>query len=156
MKKTFILLTTVFMAAGAVFAQGWGGRGRPEQVTIEGTLQLHNGQFAVASGNNIYYVPVIGRYAGFIDGLKEGSNASFDGYVLGNFLRPVKMTINGKTYELSSGAKRHDAFGSGPNSFGPRGFAPNGFGHGRHGLHGPGYNWNNRNKSRGGNRGGRG
>ncbi|MDR2923043.1 MAG: hypothetical protein LBU85_06860 [Treponema sp.] len=104
MKKTFILLAVAFLAVGALPAQGWGGRGSPEPVKIEGTLQLHNGQFAVASGNNIYYVPRIGRYVGFIDSLKEGSNVSFEGYVFGNFLRPVTMTISGKSYDLAGGA----------------------------------------------------
>jgi hypothetical protein len=74
-------------------------------------LQLHNGQFAVTSGNNIYYVPMIGRYAGFIDGLKEGSIVSFEGYVKGNFLRPVKMTIGEKSYDLAAGG----AFAEGRN-----------------------------------------
>jgi hypothetical protein len=104
MKKVVVILTIAFLAVGTLSAQGWGPRNAPESVKIEGTLQLHNGQFAVASGNNIYYVPRIARYVGFIDSLKEGANVSFEGYVSGNFLLPVKMTISGKTYDLAPGA----------------------------------------------------
>jgi len=101
MKKVVIILFIAFLTVGTLSAQGWGPRNAPESVKIDGTLQLHNGQFAVASGNNIYYVPRIARYVGFIDNLKEGSNVSFEGYVSGNFLRPLKMTISGKTYDLA-------------------------------------------------------
>jgi hypothetical protein len=136
MKKVIFILLIAFLAVGALSAQGWGFRNAPESVKIDGTLQLHNGQFAVASGNNIYYVPMIGRYVGFIDSLKEGANVSFEGYVDGNFLRPLKMTISGKTYELAGGGfgnrnrgdfnnrndRNFDRFGRG---FGP-GFGPGG------------------------------
>jgi len=144
MKKAFIFLTIVLFTIGSVFAQSRDGRGNraiPEQVKIEGTLQLHNGQFAVASGSNIYYVPMIRRYVGFIEGLKEGAAASFEGYVRGNFLHPVKMTVGGKTYELSDrgdardSGKRKDAFGNrGHRGFG-KGFGPGGFNN-------RGYGWN--------------
>ena len=108
MRKTVFILAIAFLTIGAVSAQVWGprtvpDRRVPESVKIDGTLQLHNGQFAVASGNNIYYVPMIARYVGFIDNLKEGANVSFEGYVSGNVLMPLKMTINGKTYDLVLG-----------------------------------------------------
>ena len=146
MKRLFVFLAVVFFAVGSVFAQGWGNgrvdrgsRSAPETVKIDGTLQLHNGQFAVASGNDIYYVPVIGRYAGFIEGLKEGSAASFEGYVKGNLLRPTKMTISGKTYDLVGSANadggRKDDFNRGRRDNGP------GFGPGC-GNCGPGFNGN--------------
>jgi len=103
MKKVVVIFTVVLLAVGicTISAQGWGPRNAPESVKIDGTLQLHNGQFAVASGNNIFYVPRIAMYVGFIDNLKEGSNVSFEGYVSGNFLRPLKMTLSGKTYDLA-------------------------------------------------------
>jgi hypothetical protein len=103
MKKIVIIFTIAFLVIGTISAQGSGRQIIPEPVKIEGTLQLQNGQFAVASGNNTYYVPMIGRYVGFIDALKEGSNVSFEGYVRGNFLMPVKMTIGGKSYDLAAG-----------------------------------------------------
>jgi len=102
MKKIVIIFSIAFLAIGTISAQSRGGAWiAPESIKIEGTLQLHNGQFAVASGTNIYYVPGIGRYVGFIEALKEGSNVSFEGYVAGNFLWPVKMTIGGKSYDLA-------------------------------------------------------
>jgi len=149
MKKVVIVLLIAFLVVGigAVSAQGWGFRNAPESVKIDGTLQLYNGQFAVASGNNIYYVPRIARYVGFIDNLKEGSNVSFEGYVSGNFLQPLKMTISGKTYDLASG----NGFGNGNRGdfdnnrrdrnfdrFGP-GFGPGGPGSC---CYGPGFNGN--------------
>jgi hypothetical protein len=141
MKKIVIIFSIAFLAIGALSAQNSGRRNIPESVKIEGTLQLHNGQFAVASENNIYYVPRIGRYAGFIDGLKEGSNVSFEGYVAGNFLLPVKMTISGKSYDLAFGG----AFGGGRkndfNNRNDRGF--NGFGPSP-GCCGPGFGGNGR------------
>jgi len=110
MKKIVIVFSIACLAIGAISAQTRGSvRTAPEAVKIEGTLQLHNGQFAVASGNNIYYVPMIGRYVGFIDALKEGSNVSFEGYVTGNFLRPLKMTIGGKTYDLAGAERNKDS-----------------------------------------------
>jgi len=148
MKKIVIIFTIAFLAIGALSAQVSRGRAAPESVKIEGTLQLHNGQFAVASGNNIYYVPMIGRYVGFIDGLKEGSVASFEGYVYGNFLRPVKMTISGKSYDLAANRTADGGAGSfgRMGDFGNRdrrGF--NGFGPG---CCGPGSGANNWNRPR--------
>jgi len=110
MKKIVILFTIAFLAAGALSARDFGG-GNPESAKIDGTLQLYNGQFAVASGNNIYFVPRIGRYVGFIDGLKEGASVSFEGYVAGNFLRPLKMTVSGKSYDLGGSGAANGAYG---------------------------------------------
>jgi len=150
MKKNVIILAIALLVIGTVSAQAWRGRGPVESAKIEGTLQLHNGQFAVASGNNIYYVPMIGRYVGFIDNLKEGSNVSFEGYVYGDFLRPLKMTINGKTYDLAAGRGAGGATGgNGPgrkDDFNNR-RGPNGFGPGS-GCCGPGFNGNGWNRPR--------
>ena len=141
MKKIVIIFSIAFLAIAALSAQGSGRQRIPEPVKIEGTLQLFNGQFAVASGNKIYYVPRIGRYVGFIESLKEGANVSFEGYVAGNFLQPLKMTISGKSYDLGPGGapgggrmgdfnNRNDR---GFNGFGPR-CGPYGWnGRGRHG-----------------------
>ena len=104
MKKVIVILTIALIAIGTLSAQNWRGvRNAPESVKIDGTLQLHNGQFAVASGNNIYYVLMIARYVGFIESLKEGANVSFEGYLSGNVLMPLKMTISGKSYDLVPG-----------------------------------------------------
>jgi len=103
MKKIVVILAIAFLFIGTIYAQSSGRQRIPEPVKIEGTLKLQNGQFAVASEKKTYYVPMIGRYAGFIDGLKEGSNVSFEGYVKGDFLLPVKMTIGEKSYDLAAG-----------------------------------------------------
>jgi len=161
MKKVVIIFTVAFLAVGigSISAQGWGAgprsgsRNAPESVKIEGTLQLQNGQFAVASGNNIYYVPMIGRYVGFIESLKEGAAVSFEGYVSGNFLWPIKMTINEKTYDLAPnsgfGGMRNRDFNNRNDRnfdrFGP-GFGPGGPGTG---FYGPGFNNSPRNNFRG-------
>jgi len=112
MKKLVVIISIAFLAIGTLSAQSRGGaRNAPEPVKIEGTLQLDKGQFAVASGSNTYYVPRIGRYVGFIEGLKEGANVSFEGYVAGNFLRPLKMTVGEKSYDLvPAGTDRKNDF----------------------------------------------
>jgi hypothetical protein len=135
MKKVVVILIVALLAIGTLSAQNWGRQTIPESVKIEGTLQLHNGQFAVASGNNIYYVPMIGRYVGFIDNLKEGSNVSFEGYVAGNFLRPLKMTISGKSYDLAADRGINNLNNRGFNGFGPGNCCGAGFG---------GNGWNSR------------
>jgi len=128
MKKVVVILTVAFLAIGTLSAQSFSRWNIPASVKIEGTLQLHNGQFAVASGNNIYYVPAISRYVGFIDGLKEGSNVSFEGYVSGNLLQPLKMTINGKSYDLAAGTGINNLNNRGFNGFGPGDCCGSGFG----------------------------
>jgi len=99
MKKLMLLTAIAFLASGTIFAQAWGGVS--QRITVTGTLQLQNGQIAVASGNTVYLVPTLGRYIGFIDGLKEGAGVSIEGYVSGNYLEPSKVTINGKPYDFS-------------------------------------------------------
>jgi len=88
------------LATGTIFAQNWGGVS--QSVTVTGTLQLQNGQIALAGGNTFYFVPTLGRYIGFIEGLKEGASVSIDGYVWGNYLEPSKLTIGGKSYNFSA------------------------------------------------------
>jgi hypothetical protein len=104
MKKAWFLVLLGILAAGLVFAQSWGNGGAVQSVTVEGTLQLQNGQIAVAQGNTIYFVPMLERFIGFIDGLKEGAAVSISGYASGyasgNFLQPTGLTINGKSYDL--------------------------------------------------------
>jgi hypothetical protein len=103
MKKIVFAVLIAFAVTGAVFAQNWGNpRGMVQSVTVSGTLQLQNGQIAVAQGNTVYFVPILQRYIGFIDGLKEGTAVSISGYVSGNFLQPVQMTLDGKAYDFQN------------------------------------------------------
>ena len=81
-----------------------------KSVTVDGTLKLERGLVAVASGDSVYFVPMLERYIGFIDGLKEGTNVSVEGYEFRNIIRPVKVTIDGKSYDFLA---RGDGFGRG-------------------------------------------
>jgi len=119
MKKIGFMMLIAFLAVGTVFAQGWGGWGTPSQsISVTGTLQLQNGEVAVASGNTTYFVPVLTRYIGFIEGLREGAQISMDGYASGTFFQPAKVTISGKNYDFT------------PNV--PQGRANGGYGWGHH------------------------
>jgi hypothetical protein len=44
----------------------------PSTVTVNGTLALEDGRIVLKSGGTSYRVPQVGRYAGFIEGVKEG------------------------------------------------------------------------------------
>ena len=103
MKRIVFLTVIAFLAIGTISAQGWGYRWTPPQtVTVEGTLQLQNGQIVLSSGTNVYFVPTLARYIGFIDGLREGARVSVEGYASGNFLEINKLTISGKAYDFSA------------------------------------------------------
>jgi hypothetical protein len=120
LKRTIliILLTAGFTAM--VSAQGW-GRGwnfpntptpppRPvvETVTISGSLIVANSMPALKSGDDTYILTGVNRLIGFIDGFKEGAQISVEGSAVTDprnsklkFLRPIKMTLGGKSYDLS-------------------------------------------------------
>ena len=103
MKKFMLVLVIAVSVIGMASAQNWrNGWGNSQVITVAGTLQLQNGAIAVASGNTVYYVPMLERYIGFIDGLKEGAQVNLEGYVAGNgnVLQPTKFTLNGKSYDL--------------------------------------------------------
>jgi hypothetical protein len=113
MKKALLLVLAGIFLAGFVSAQqrrghNWGPNpGTPAQtITVTGTLQLQNGSIAVANGDTVYYIPVLERYIGFIDGLKEGAPVNVEGYVFHNrayaYLRPSKVTLDGKSYDFPS------------------------------------------------------
>lgn len=69
-------------------------------IAIEGTLKLENGFVAVESAGNVYYVPMLNRYIGFITGLKEGAKVSLEGREFRNMVQPTKVTIDGKSYDF--------------------------------------------------------
>lgn len=86
------------------------GRGRetkPENVTVNGTLQLVNGHIAVALDNKTYYAANLHHLAGFVDGFKEGAPVTLEGSAWplpdskDSFaLITAKLTLNGKDYKL--------------------------------------------------------
>ena len=102
MKKTGLMIIITLAVISTVFSQNETRERRNprEEITVEGTLQLHKGIIAVASGETIYMVPMLNRYIGFIEGLKEGNSISIEGFAYKNFLHPTKTIINGKTYDF--------------------------------------------------------
>jgi hypothetical protein len=105
MKKIILLFLLAAIIGGSIFAQS-----NAPTTTIRGTLGLSNGRISVVSGNIIYYVRGLERFVGFIDGLKEGAQVSLDGYTTAPAIEgqkdrlfyPVKLTLNGKNYEVGS------------------------------------------------------
>jgi len=125
-KKFLVLIFISALFTGTVFAQNRDNRlNRNDRqrgvskVTIDGVLQLEKGVVAVASGDSIYYVPVLTRYIGFIDGLKEGTKVSVEGSQFNRVIRPVKVTINGKSYDFPEyGIRDNDSrFSQGRDNF---------------------------------------
>ena len=111
------------------WAQQGSGRERPsdrnrrpagEAVTVSGSLIVAHGSPAVKSGDDIYFVRGINRLVGFVDGLKEGAQVTIEGVSFTNprdtklkFLRPAKLTFNGKAYDLEPPAfGMHRPFGA--------------------------------------------
>jgi hypothetical protein len=105
MKKIVLFCLLATIIGGSIFAQS-----NTPATTIRGTLGLSNGRISVVSGNITYYVRGLERFAGFIDGLKEGAQVSLDGYATAPAIEgqrdrlfyPVKLTLNGKIYEVGS------------------------------------------------------
>ena len=101
MKKLGLFLLVACLAIGTAFAQKEEkSRTPPETITVEGTLQLQNGMISVLSGETSFLVPMLNRYIGFIEGLKEGNKISVEGYARKNFLHPSKVIIAGKSYDF--------------------------------------------------------
>jgi hypothetical protein len=111
MKRFCFLMVIAVLFVSAVFGQSPADRNSaprrgfdraaPDAVTINGTLQLEKGFIAVSSGDKVYYVPRLTRYIGFIEGLKEGAVVSIEGYTYNNFIFPLNVTLNGKSYDFA-------------------------------------------------------
>jgi hypothetical protein len=125
MKKIIIFLIIAVLIAGAVSAQPIRDQRNPvpkenleqlsdtaqsgsrraretRSVSVEGVLKLEKGFVAVESDGTVYYIPMLNRYIGFITGLREGERVSVEGYEFRNLIRPVKVTIAGKSYDFMS------------------------------------------------------
>jgi hypothetical protein len=125
-KKFAVFLFISVLLAGTIFAQNKDNRpdrnNRKQEVTkvtIDGILKLEKGVVAVASGDSVYFVPRLNRYIGFIDGLKEGTKVSVEGSQIKDVIRPVKVTINGKSYDFPENGKRDadNKFSQGRDNF---------------------------------------
>ena len=112
MKKLGFVIVIACLLIGTASAQNWGsGWGTaPQIISVTGTLQLQNGVIAVVNGNTAYYVPTLTQYVGFIEGLREGAQISIDGYVSGNYLQPIKVTISGKSYDFTADTRQSYAY----------------------------------------------
>jgi len=117
-KKLITFLSIAFLLVGGIYAQERGTRQdrsdsqrqsanqrTNETVTINGTLKLEKGLVAVESGDTVLVVPLLNRYIGFINGLREGANVSIVGYRFRNSIMPTKITINDRTYDFAVGGR---------------------------------------------------
>jgi hypothetical protein len=124
MKRNVLFVLLALSVLSASYAQDGGGRGGPrgqhgappapapaQTLTVTGTLGLLRGMPVLEDGGTSYYVPDILRYAGFIEGLKEGAKVTLEGQLApanrqeanAKMLRVTKLTIGSKSYELAAG-----------------------------------------------------
>jgi len=105
-----MILGFAAMVQAQVWGPGWNQRNMPatETVTVSGTMVVAQGMPALKSGDVTYFISGISQLIGFIDGLKEGAQVTIEGVAMTSprdknmkFLRPYKLTINGRTYDLS-------------------------------------------------------
>ena len=131
MKRTILIVLLVSFTAALTFAHGNNRQGKdssprgqqnfsqqrnqqrtpppaPESVSVSGNLTIAQGMIAVTSDDTTYLVGGLNRYIGFIDGLKEGTAVTLEGYTRPaprnekvKFMRVQKMTLNGKDYDLA-------------------------------------------------------
>jgi hypothetical protein len=106
MKKVILAVVIALAFTGIVSARG--RRLNPDGVSqsVTGTLAVRNGTIALEGETQVYYVPGLERFIGFIEGLKEGAQVTVEGYVYDNqtyaWLQPSKLTLNGKDYEVGN------------------------------------------------------
>jgi hypothetical protein len=94
----------------------------PEKVTVNGTLAFVKGRIAVQSADAVYFTGNdLNTLVGFVDGFKEGAAVKLEGYVFTSprndpldndvkFMRTLKITFNGKDYELRADIQNDKPF----------------------------------------------
>jgi len=130
MKRFLVFSVIAFLIAGIVSAEpikeqrnptpkAVKEKREPNSVTVEGVLKLEKGFVAVEKdADNVYIVPMLNRYIGFITGLREGAKVSVEGYEFNKMIHPTKVTIEGKPYDFMSW-DRAQAPGFGKQDFRP-------------------------------------
>jgi hypothetical protein len=101
-----------------------------EKLSLSGTLGLSQGIIVLQNGEEIWYVPGLRHYVGFIDGLKDGAAVTLEGWgrktpqtgEAAGFLRVSKLTLDGRNYEVGP-AEPGIARGPGPRGE-PKGPGP--------------------------------
>lgn len=110
MTKKIAVISVIIglVIAGTLSAQGIVGAD-VETLTISGKLAVANGVITVQTGEKTYYAHGFQHLIGFVDGLKEGAEVTLEGFVPPTFRNidypnffALKMTLNGKSYELST------------------------------------------------------
>jgi hypothetical protein len=114
MKKFALLIALSALIAVAATAQAspaLTAQTQAQTVTVEGKLALINGMIGMKSGTKTYYLPTLGRLAGFVEGIKEGASVKVEGYAYPLAAAPeyvtlavTKLTVGGKDYDLSQAA----------------------------------------------------
>ena len=92
-------------------------------------MVVANGMPALKSGDDTYLVGGVSRLIGFVDGLKEGAQVTVEGTVMTipgrnslKYLSGSKLTLGGKSYDLSPSA----GVAMGMGMMGMWNYAPNG------------------------------
>jgi len=86
------------------------------QITINGVLKLEKGFVAIQndapnapnSGSAFYLVPMLNRYIGFINGLREDARVTIEGFQFRNIIHPVKLTIGDRIYNFPAFNPNHN------------------------------------------------
>jgi hypothetical protein len=134
MKRTIMAVLAALAIAGAASAQGSANpppKGQdqlPQQTTISGKLEWIEGTIGLKSGGSTYFAPQLRMLVGFVKDLQEGASVTLTGYAMkvpygsgSYFFHAVKLSFNGKDYELGQGGMMGRGFGGGRGQgcFGP-------------------------------------
>jgi hypothetical protein len=109
MKRILMMFTFLALCSSSlIFAQGLDDRQAPEQVAkkVTGAMTISNGIAAIKSDGITYLFPGLLRYAGFIEGLKEGAAVTVEGIARVNHRDAKSMII--LTNKLTIGSKEYD------------------------------------------------
>jgi hypothetical protein len=148
MKRNVLFVLLALTVLSASYAQAGGDRnrrpppGQPGQpptpahtgqtLSVTGNLELVQGMPALVDGGITWYAPGLLRYAGFIEGLKEGARVTIEGQALAanpqdgasRMLSVSLLTIGSKSYDLAAEMPPPPPDEPGPPRGGPEGGPP--------------------------------